>query len=62
MGSEKHGGEAVTGFGGDTAEAARGPIFGRRKARPDASLMPVVNRGAGGNSVRVPRSVSPPLD
>ena len=61
-GSEKHGGEPAAGFGGDATEAARGASFGRRKERPDANLMRVLNTGAGGNSVRVPRSVSPPLD
>lgn len=57
----KHGGEPAVGFG-DATEAARGAGFGRRRERPDANLMPVLNTGAPATSFRVPRSVSPPLD
>ena len=61
MGSEKHSGEQAAGFG-DATEPARGTSFGRRKERPDANLIRVLNTGGGENSARVPRSVSPPLD
>ncbi len=36
--------------------------FGRRRERPDAELMRVLNTGASGASQRTPRSISPPLD
>jgi hypothetical protein len=61
-GNDKRNGQPAGGFGGDAAEAGRGVGFGRRKERPDANLTPVINTGAAANNVRVPRSVSPPLD
>jgi hypothetical protein len=43
-------------------EANQASSFGRRKERPDADLMRVLNTGSAGASQRTPRAVSPPLD
>ena len=60
--SDRRGGEGEPRFQVDAGEGGRGTPFGKRRERPDAHLMPVLNTGSAGGTTRVPRSLSPPLD
>ena len=61
MGSGERGRQAESRSQLNAGEAGGGSGFGRRRERPDADLMRVLNTGSNGVSQRTPRSVSPPL-
>ena len=61
-GDEERGKNAAPKSHLNTGEQAGASGFGKRRERPDADLMRVINTGSSGASRRTPRSVSPPLD